>query len=105
MALHEKCNLSLDRFTKIECAEPNRLFMNPKLTSNQRGFASSVLVSSMQSETKKGLNIQVNGGEGKNREGDERWSFDYYETTPEDLEELKDARSLEEKLYQTQTAY
>ena len=72
--------------------------MNPKLTSNQRGFASPVLVSSMYNETKKGFQIQVNGVEGKNREGGERWSFDYHETTPEDSEELKDACSLEEKL-------
>ena len=35
-AIHEKCNLSLVRFTKTECAEPNRLFMNPRFTPYQR---------------------------------------------------------------------
>lgn len=51
-AVHEKCNLNLVRFTKTECVEPNRLFINPILSHYQR-FASVALVSSMYSETKK----------------------------------------------------
>ena len=30
--IDERCNLSLGRFTKIEYAEPNRLFINPILS-------------------------------------------------------------------------
>lgn len=85
-AVHEKCKLSLIRFTKTECAEPNRLFINPVFTPYQR-FARVALVSSTYSKTNK---ISVlrwtysslpdwwrKGGEKGGKEAREELSFDH----------------------------
>lgn len=97
-AVHGNCNVSLVRFSKTECAEPNRLFITPIVSHPlAKRFASVAFVGSIYSKTKKGLSVQVTivgarpkeEGRGKKREGRGRRSFDHYETTIKGLDEPK----------------